>query len=396
VAVYQPNAVVGNSHVLASLGANGELMTFLYPNIDFPQNLHEGMPALYLEGEGTKPGRLVWTFEPSWESRQRYLGRTNIVETRLRHADTGMEIRIVDFVHPEESILVRRFEVSNRGPGPVKSALLQYLNLQLGEVRHRNAIHYHPERGLGVAYWRNICLALAMRPLDEFGCGRVASGNSAKRQMERGRLNGQREEIGDVDLAVGWRQTLQPGESATYELVLAADSDEPAAVARAEQACRRGWESLYEDTRRRWEEEAARAAQVRIAPDLEEAYYRCLLGLELLADAKTGSVVAAPEFDPFFERSGGYGYCWPRDGVEVCLALETAGYPRYLARFLDWARRAQTPAGYWEQRYWLSGQRAPSWCLEEGSLQIDQTASVLFAIGRHARRLNEQERLSFL
>ena len=44
--VYQPNAVVGNSQVLVTLGARGELMTFFYPHIDFSQNIHEGMPAV--------------------------------------------------------------------------------------------------------------------------------------------------------------------------------------------------------------------------------------------------------------------------------------------------------------------------------------------------------------
>jgi GH15 family glucan-1,4-alpha-glucosidase len=106
-------------------------------------------------------------------------------------------------------------------------------------------------------------------------------------------------------------------------------------------------------------------------------------------------VLAAPEFDPFFERSGGYGYCWPRDAVGVCLAMEAAGFPDHLARFLSWARRSQRPEGFWEQRYWLSGERGPSWCTAQGSLQIDQTASVLFAMGRHARRLHERQRLEF-
>jgi len=396
VAVYQPNAIVGNSHVLVSLGAKGELMTFLYPSIDFPQNLHEGMPAVYFGGDGAGPGRLSWTFEEPWEASQRYVGRTNVVETRLRHVGNGLEVRIVDFVHPHEPLLVRRFELANRSARPMRPTLLQYLDLQLGEVNHRNAIHYHPDRHLAVAYWRNICFAVAAERMDDFGCGRAGTANSAKGQMEQGRLNKQMEEIGDIDLAVGWGGSLRPGEEVSHELVIAADSNERAAVARVDRARQLGWQSLYDETCGHWQEYIAGAIQVHVEPDLEEAYCRCLLGLALLADGKTGSIVAAPEFDPFFERSGGYGYCWPRDAVEVCLALETAGYPRYLSRFLAWARRAQHEKGYWEQRYWLSGERGPSWCTDAEGLQIDQTASVLFAMGQHARRLGEQERLSFL
>ncbi len=397
MAVYQPNAIVGNSHVLVSLGARGEIMTFLYPHIDFPQNVHEGMPAVYFPGDGGGTGRLAWTFEEPWEGEQRYVGRTNMVETRLRHAGSGLELRMVDLVRPGESVLVRRFEVANRSSRPVQCTLLQYLDLQLGEVEHRNAVHYHPDRALAVAYWRNICFAVAVDSLDEFGCGRAGGGaNSAKRQMEQGRLNKQMEEIGDIDLAVGWNLRLRPGGEAAHELVIAADSNEWAAAERAERARGAGWQALYDQTGERWESHLAGARAVRIEPDLEEAYYRCLLGLDLLAEARMGSILAAPEFDPFFERSGGYGYCWPRDAVEVCLTLEAAGYPRYLSRFLGWARRTQQPEGYWEQRYWLNGDRGPSWCTHPEGLQVDQTASVLFAMGQHARQLNGQERLNFL
>ena len=397
MAVYQPNAIVGNSHVLVSLGARGEIMTFLYPHIDFPQNVHEGMPAVYFPAEDGGAGRLAWTFEEPWEGGQRYVGRTNIVETRLRHVGSGLELRIVDLVHPGEPVLVRRFEVANRSSRPVQCTLLQYLDLQLGEVEHRNAVHYHPDRALAVAYWRNICFAVAVDSLEEFGCGRAGEGaNSAKRQMEQGRLNKQMEEIGDIDLAVGWNLRLRPGGEAAHELVVAADSNEWAAAERAERAREVGWQALYDQTCERWEAHLAGARTVQIEPDLQEAYYRCLLGLDLLADARTGSILAAPEFDPFFERSGGYGYCWPRDAVEVCLMLEAAGYPRYLSRFLAWARGTQQPEGYWEQRYWLNGDRGPSWCTHPEGLQVDQTASVLFAMGQHARRLSGQEQLNFL
>jgi oligosaccharide amylase len=406
VPVYQPSGIVGNSQVLISIGPNGELMTFLYPHIDFPQNLHEGMPAVYLPARNGGPGMLSWTFEPGWEADQRYAGRTNILETRLRHKATGLALSIIDLVHPSEPMLLRRFEASNTSDVPLRAKLFQYLDPQLGELESKNAVHYHPSRspsagvraGLAAVYWRNICFAVGAESLDEFGCGRAGPGstNSAKLQMERGRLNRQLEEIGDVDLAMGWDLSLSPGESTARLLVIAAGSNEREAVARFDFALAAGWEHVFGETRAHWAFHVGRAAPVHIETDLEEAYYRCLLALALLVDGTYGSVLAAPEFDPFFERSGGYGYCWPRDAVEACLALQAAGYPEYMARFLAWARKAQRPEGYWEQRYWLSGERGPAWCTEVDGLQIDQTASVLFAMGRHARRLAAQARLSFL
>ncbi|MDH4178985.1 MAG: glycoside hydrolase family 15 protein, partial [Armatimonadota bacterium] len=396
--VYQPNAVVGNSRILVSLGANAEMMSFFYPHVDFSQNLQEGMPAVYFSSEGSRSGELVWTFDPSWESRQRYAGRSNIVETDLKHAPTGLSLRITDLVHPSEPVFLRHFQAANTSDRRLRAKLFQYLDLQLGEVEQKNAVHFHPERHVAVAYWRNICFAIGSPALDEYGCGRSSPGssNSAKRQMEQGGLNRQSEEIGDIDLAVGWALDLAPGQRVARELIIAADSNELAAVERLNGARELGWEALLQWARNRWEEHLAQARPLQIEPDLDEAYHRCLLAIDLLADPDTGSILAAPEFDPFFERSGGYGYCWPRDAVEVCLALQAAGYPGYLSRFLSWARRTQRPEGYWEQRYWLSGQRGPAWCSKEDALQIDQTASVLFAMGRCYRALEGQAQVSFL
>ena len=373
-------------------------MTFFYPHIDFSQNLHEGMPAVYFPGRPGRPGRLVWTFDSEWEASQSYVHRTNIVETHLRHTSTGLALTVTDMVHPTECVLLRRFAARNPTGKLLRVKLFQYLDVQLGEVQHKNAVHFHTDRNLGVAYWRNICFAVGGSTFDEFGCGRASLGshNSAKSQLEHGSLNRQLEEIGDIDLAVGWHLSLGPHEEISRDLIIAADSSELAAVARVEGLLHLGWDAVLRWTCTRWDEHVGAARALRIEEDLNEAYYRCLLAIDLLADPAIGSILAAPEFDPFFERSGGYGYCWPRDAVEVCLAMEAAAFPDYLSRFLSWAKRAQRPEGYWEQRYWLSGERGPAWCTAEDSLQIDQTASVLFVMGRHARALEEPERLAFL
>jgi len=78
------------------------------------------------------------------------------------------------------------------------------------------------------------------------------------------------------------------------------------------------------------------------------------------------------------------------------LALDAAGFPEVGDRFLDWASRAQREEGYWEQRYWLNGERGPVWSTREAGLQIDQTAAVVFAIGEHCGMLPPQEQASFL
>lgn len=387
--------MVGNSRVLATLGPRGELMSFLYPHIDFAQNLREGMPALYLQEDGG--GRLSWTFDDGWRASQCYLGATNIVETTLHH-EAGIEMQITDLVHPREPALVRHYAVTNHSDRARRAKLFQYFAFQIGESTDKNAVHIHPDRELAVAYRRGIVLAIGSDVVEEYGCGRYSHGsvNSCKIQMGHGQLGRQEDEIGNVDLALGWSVSLRPGETQRRDLIVAGGADEPSAVNLLTHLRASDWHEMSRQTRSRCADFVQRAADLDLPADLAEEYRRCLLALDLLVDAEAGSVLAAPEFDPMFERSGGYGYCWPRDAVEVCLALEAAGYQEYMDDFLAWAERTQAPGGYWEQRYWVTGDRAPSWCTGTDKLQIDQTASVLFAMGHRARALEGMARVKFL
>ena len=62
-------------------------------------------------------------------------------------------------------------------------------------------------------------------------------------------------------------------------------------------------------------------------PELTRLYRRSLLTLELLTDRETGATIAAPELDPDFVHSGGYGFVWPRDLAFVVLSFLAAERP---------------------------------------------------------------------
>jgi glucan 1,4-alpha-glucosidase len=106
-----------------------------------------------------------------------------------------------------------------------------------------------------------------------------------------------------------------------------------------------------------------------------------------LLHAPSGAHIAAPEFDPFYAHSGGYGYTWFRDEAEVGrnllaaderLDLELGDSLAETARFLC---RTQEPDGSWSHRVWaIDSSLAPGWAhgrIEGGSnddYQADQTA----------------------
>ncbi|WP_132057838.1 glycoside hydrolase family 15 protein [Halorussus amylolyticus] len=123
-----------------------------------------------------------------------------------------------------------------------------------------------------------------------------------------------------------------------------------------------------------------------------------LRALSLLS-ASSGARIAGPDFDPFYEHSGGYGYTWFRDDAEISRFLLTAD--RVLGLPIDdWHARSaafycdtQLEDGTWPHRVWpRSGALAPGWAnarLEAGSdadYQADQTASVASFLATYLRQ----------
>ncbi len=393
--VYQPNAILGNSRSLITLGLSGEIMTFFYPHIDFPQNIQEGMPAVYFGEPGF--GRFAWTYDDCFERKQYYENQSNILITELRDSKTGLKLLITDFITPGHNIyahksddtFVRKFELINETDMVITGTLMQYLFFRLGETPRKNSARCLKDKNAVVQYWRDICFAMGGDWPDMTQIGKSERDNSAKTDMYDGYLNGQREELGDVDTAYGWRFHLNPGDNLTRVLYICAARDEIGALTSLNFANHAGYEKLHQDTADYWRQWLNQGVQVNIEPDLKNIYERSLLAVKLLFDDEYGSVLAAPEFDPQFERCGGYGFVWPRDAAEVALSLEESGYPELVGKFMKWAKKTQRECGYWDQRYWASGQVGPGWCSFLDSLQIDQIGSVITALGEHVDNIDD-------
>jgi len=390
MAVYLPTGAVGNGRVLATIGAAGEIMTFFYPHTDFAQNVHECLPSLYIGDPGH--GVFHWTFGPEFTSKQAYVPETNILRTELYLATPPLLLSFEDFCPPDENALVRIVTCNNLGDGPLVGAFMHYFDLNLGEVPGKQAVRYDSAGGYVLQYFRNVVLTVGDTRPDMWRCGKAWGDHpqSAKQDLYDGHLDGQSEDIGEVDFALGWRLRLAPGQSRRIELIICAAESRDRSVEVFPRLVARGAEALREQTEQTDRAFVRRRRAVAVPDRLQRAYERSLLALSLLGDKQTGSFVAAPEFDPSYEKCGGYGYCWPRDATEAALALRAAGYPEYLQRLADWYARVQLSSGLWAQRYWADGQVAASWSLREDFHQLDQSAAALLAVSIHLQDAPER------
>nr|WP_304364365.1 glycoside hydrolase family 15 protein [Methanosarcina sp. KYL-1] len=382
------------------MGRKGELFGFFYPRRDHAQHVEESLACIH-NGE-----KLLWTNSSEWHSIQNYIEDTNIVSTKLYH-DSGIRISILDLVHPEVPVLIRRFKIQSQQK--ISGKFFYYSNFNVGETSKKNSGFCDAEARLIAQYWQEYYIGLyAIPEFTEWQVGKAMDTiwwTNSRYDMEDGKLQKNKEDIGNINNAAGWDLELEADGAHEFVILIGAASSRNLLYKRMQELSKLPLEQTFEKTREHWVMWLSKKQVLKmpgleghnnLRQDLFNAYNRALLMLYLLNDHEHGSFVAAPEFDSNFEKCGGYGFCWNRDTSEVVLALKHSGYPEYCDRFFKWCIRTQLPDGSWFQRYWLNGDTAPSWGNFDYSTQIDETSSTLYAMDVYYRILEGLKKVEFL
>ena len=354
---FRPAAILGNGSLLATISERGEIERLFWPNVDHGQHL--GELRLGLERGGTT----VWLDdEPcSWE--QSYVDGSSVLRTRADVGGTSVEI--ADLVTPAEPVLVRGVRSSNH------ERLVVRIAPSLDGDERSGAGYVDPGSDALVFYLRGVALAVALIAPDTTTTLRESNGREATHDVVVHRAPVE----GSISGAL-------VGEA----LVLAAFGATPdEAIARLRRPATVGFDVLVAERAAYDRETIALASPSPEGGTVQELYARSLLVLEQLTDRQTGATIAAPEFDPSFEQSGGYGFVWPRDLGYVVLSFLAAGRGDLAVPALRWLAREQAPEGLWLQRYWTDGSLAPSWGLH----QLDETGMVVFSYEAAWRELGD-------
>jgi GH15 family glucan-1,4-alpha-glucosidase len=318
--------VLGNGALLATLSARARVEGLFWPSVD--RGSHTGELRLGIERDGA----LFWLDEET-QAQQSYLQDTNVLLTRLG------AVEVVDLVHELEPVLLRRVTGEGR-------LVVQWRPELDGSTR---LIGASVEGNRVVFYRRDVAVALGALGAEAFSHG-----------------------LGSAEGGIACTISGH----AVVAIAFGATSRE--AVARLDAALQQDFTELLASRRRHDAlrlETAAPPPVVSSPEGLVPLYRRTLLVFDLLSDRRTGAVIAAPELDPDFEYSGGYGFVWGRDLAFIVLAFLAAGRTDLAGRALRWLPGAQEPEGLWLQRHWTDGTLAPSWCKH----QLDETGAILFA-----------------
>ena len=354
---FRPAAITGNGSVLVTISERGEVERIFWPNVDHGQHLGELRLGLERQDE------TLWLDDApcSWE--QTYLDGSSVLRTTAEIAGTTVEI--TDLVTPAEPVIARGIRSS------AAERLIVRIAPSLDGDDRSGAGYVDPGSGALVFYLRDVALAVQLVAVDATTTLQESNG---------------REPTHDIVVHRAPVEGALTGDLANEALLLVAFGATPdEAIARLRRPAAVGFDVLAAERMAYDRETVALAAPASEEGGVGELYARSLLVLEQLTDRQTGATIAAPEFDPSFEQSGGYGFVWPRDLGYVVLSFLAAGRGDLAVPALRWLAREQAPEGLWLQRYWTDGSLAPSWGLH----QLDETGMVLFAYEAAWRELGD-------
>jgi oligosaccharide amylase len=416
--------LIGNGRVLAKIQADGALTEAFFPSIGFYRHIMQSQFGLFerpktapgsgrpqgtpLQGSGSETvspepravSPLLWFSSRDFEAEQEYVEDTNILRTRFRRG--ALAFTLIDFVHPETHVIVRRLEVVNNGPEAVELGIFHMeacsLEENKGDFGHnvayfdslRNCVVRYRGHPFDNAVEAHACLLIGGQPgQDQIQCGvsyqRGTVDEDAFLDIADGILRHNAYSSGETmgaTSALLWIRSVPPRGRQVVSVLLSGDVTLWGAEDRLEAARSRGVDALLAETIAYWRkwlepgiarEPAFRRSEggdVDVAR-LQRLYRRSLLLLKLLQDEQFGSFIAAPNLYP------DYRYCWPRDAVYLAVTMDMCGYHEETRRFYVWCKRTQMGDGLWYQNHYTDGRR--HW----PGIQVDQVGSILWGIWKH-------------
>jgi glucoamylase len=352
-----PNAILGDGSLLLTLSARGRIQQLWWPHVDHDPHLGDLRLGVHDDGSFT------WLDDPSLIHEQRCEPDADVLRTTVDGAAFGTA-EVTDAVAVDAPVLVRRVRVPRGRVGV-------FVRPELHGTVQAGGGYIDPASGALVLHRRDRVVAVGLDVPATAEVGERDRGEPSEDVLAADRLRGAGVVHGEVDGAV-----LADAPAVEVTVAISVAASHAVALQQLREVLERGAGLVLDQRRAAAATVLDRLPRPLVEGDAAALERRSHLVFGLVADEATGGVLAAPEQDPWFRRSGGYGFVWPRDLAFILLAHLASGRDDLAVPALRWLLRSQGPDGIWQQRSWTDGSLAPSW-----GTQLDETGAVLAAYG---------------
>ncbi len=389
---------IGNGSLLVAFDAQYRIADFYFPRVGM-ENHAAGKSrfGVFCDGE------LHPVDEGPWQRTLEYLRDTLVTDVQLQNDAIGIRLRCYDAVDPDSCVFVRRIVVKNlRAEAREIKLFLHHEFALYGTTIGDTVMFDPPSRGIVQYKARRHVLINCDGGVSEYACARspAAGGDGSWRDAEDGVLSMSAIAQGGVDSTIAIPLHLEAGGSATTFYWICGARTESEVRKLDAKVREEGVAHLLARTGSYWYTWVNKPAiELRdLADEIIDLYRRSLLVVATQCD-RGGAVLAANDSDITWGHNDHYSYVWMRDAAFICDAMDRAGFPEVTRRFLEFANRVIRDEGWFLHKYNPDGSAAPLWhpWISDGKEQLpiqeDETALVLWLIGRHYARTRDLELL---
>ncbi len=375
--------LTGNGRLLLTVNENGDWNELFYPYPGQFQQLREARLGVY----DIPAQRFAWLRRGNgYEIHQEPSGPGHLPESTW--TGHGLRIGVRDHVHPNHDLVARVLRVRADPARPIR--LFAYHAFQIAESMYQDTAYVDPTTASLVHYKRGYFFEFfSDPPVTRAVCGEhtLKGLQGTYVDAEDGRLEGRSVAHGAADSVQQWDLEPSADHEAVVRLFLAVGRSLPAVHQIREYVTDGGFARFVRESEAFWETWVQR--RLPNPPSglsgLGREVYRMSVLLLRHSTGTNGAIIASPDTRSLVAAGDTYNYCWWRDGGYVSKAMDEAGLYNNAARFLDFARRCQSPNGSFFHRHFPDGAIGSTWH-PPPHLQIDQTATVIAATWHHFKR----------
>lgn len=408
---------VGNGRLLVTFDSRYQIRDLFYPHVG--QENHAGNGpcrfGVHCDSPSKPKGQMVWTSDPSWTIRQRYLRDTLTTSVALDHRELRLALYCNDVVDFHRPILVRKIKIKNLLDQPRMARVMHHQDFnmfgtKIGDTAYfdpelRALVHYRGKRYLMVTFFdgdsgKASSAGDGQQRIDEYATGTSGfhGAEGTWRDAEDGVLGMNAIAQGAVDSTIAFHAPLPPdGERIVYMVLIAGQSRQEL-LELHKWILKMGPQGVIDRTTAYWRLWVCGTSINfgNLPQKVAELFKRSLLVMRTQID-NSGAICAANDSDIMQFSRDTYSYVWPRDGALVADGLDLAGFPDIARWFYTFCQHVITDEGYFYHKYNPDGSPASSWhpwvLKGEQSMPIqeDETALVVWALWRHYYRYRDIE-----
>jgi len=394
--------VLGNGNLLATFDDRLLLRDLYFPYVgdeDHTTYGHAHRIGFFVKGKG-----ISWLTDPAWHIEVQYAMDTLVGSSRMRNDTLGLEVEVIDFVHPVRNILMRHFVLrSLTNEEREVKAYFQH-DLHLYGDKQKDTAFFEPKTN-SIIHFRKQRYFLVGGMGGGQGITSYTTGKSEFRGLEGtwrdaedGVLSRNPIEQGSVDSTVELTCTVSKAAESHLYLWLCAGKHYSEVLDLVSFIQEETPERMERSTRNFWKSWVHKQHRTfgSLDDSLIQLFKRSLLIIRTQADNR-GGILAANDSDIMQFNRDTYTYVWPRDGAFVSMAMDRAGYHEITRRFFRFCCQCISKEGYLLHKYNPDASVGSSWHPWErnGEMQLpiqeDETALVLHAMWQHFERFHDFE-----